>query len=88
MRGEAERGGMVHRSTDPYTWWEVNKKTHPILTKLACTYLSTPSSSVYSERLFSEAGLVYEKKRNRLDPTRAEKLVFLYHNLPNLKFDY
>lgn len=76
----------VHRSTNPYTWWEANKKTFPILTKLACTYLSTPSSSVYSERLFSEAGLVYEKKRNRLDPTRAEKLVFLHHKITICRF--
>lgn len=78
------------RKINPYEWWALstNKNRFPILSKLAKRYLITPASSVYSERLFSEAGLIYEEKRNRLAPERAEKIVFLHHNLPLLDFKY
>nr|CAH7731401.1 unnamed protein product [Callosobruchus chinensis]CAH7759600.1 unnamed protein product [Callosobruchus chinensis] len=36
----------------------------------------------------SEAGLVYENKRNRLLPKNAENLVFIHHNLPLVNYDY
>ena len=35
----------------------------------------------FSERLFSEAGNLYEQKRNRLLPKTVEKLLFLHYNL-------
>lgn len=78
------------RKINPYEWWALNtnKIRFPILSKLAKRFLITPASSVYSERLFSEAGLIYEEKRNRLAPERAEKIVFLHHNLPLLNFKY
>lgn len=78
----------IDRSQDPYAWWSFNSKKYPILTSLAKTFLSAPCSSVYSERLFSEAGLVYENKRNRLLSANAENLVFIHHNLPLLNFEY
>ncbi|KAF2885999.1 hypothetical protein ILUMI_20173 [Ignelater luminosus] len=64
----------IDRNRDPYSWWEANAKQYPNLTKFAKIYLSAPCSSVYSERLFSEVGLIYEDKRNRLLPLNAEKL--------------
>ncbi|GBP33236.1 Zinc finger BED domain-containing protein 4 [Eumeta japonica] len=78
------------RKINPYEWWALstNKNGFPILSKLAKRYLITPASSVYSERLFTEAGLLYEKKRNRLAPERAEKIVFLHLNLPLVDFKY
>lgn len=76
------------RDTNPFKWWAENKGHYPILHTLAAHYLSSPSSSVYSERLFSEAGNIYETKRSRLDPNRAVKLAFLHHNLPLINFDY
>ena len=39
---------------------------------------------MYSERLFSEFGDIYEAKRSRLLPSNAEKLLFLEHNYPRL----
>ena len=48
---------------------------------IAQQYLSTPASSVNSERLFSEAGNILEEKRSRLLPRNVEKLLFLHHNL-------
>ena len=62
------------------SWWNSNKKIH-----LSCQafkrYLSALPSSVYSERLFSEAGNLYENKQNRLLPKTSEKLLYLYHSL-------
>jgi len=43
--------------------------------------ITAPPSSVYSERLFSEMGQVYEKKRSRLRPELAESLSILHHNM-------
>lgn len=78
----------IDRDRNPYTWWAANAAQYPKLTKVAKIFLSAPSSSVYSERLSSEAGLVYEDKRNRLLPPNAEKLVFIHHNLPLVQYDY
>ena len=66
--------------TDPLDFWKLNKSTFPILSKLARKFLATPCSSVYSERLFSEFGNIYEDTRSRLLPERGEKLLFLHHN--------
>ena len=68
------------KEAEVLSWWNSNKKyTH--LAKFARRYLSAPPSSVYSKRLFSEAGNLYEQKRNRLLPITGEKLLFLQYNL-------
>jgi hypothetical protein len=53
----------------------------PLICQLARKLLAAPCSSVYSERLFSEMGLIYEKKRSCLRPDCAENLLFLHHNM-------
>jgi len=74
--------------SSPYTWWAANKDQFPVsLSKLASKYLSAPASSIYSERLFSEVGNVYEENRSKLLPENGEKLIFLHHNLPLLNFN-
>ena len=40
------------------------------------------AASVYSERLFSEFGNLYEDKRSRLLPRNSSKMLFLHHNYP------
>nr|XP_012224904.1 PREDICTED: zinc finger BED domain-containing protein 4-like [Linepithema humile] len=79
---------LIERIESPFLWWHDNRKILPILSKLAEKYLCIPANSVYSERLFSKAGIVYEKKRNRLLPDNGEKLIFLHHNLPLLNYQY
>ena len=61
-------------------WWATNKPRFPFLAKLAQRYLSAPPTSVPSKRLFSVAGDVYDEKRNRLSPERAETLLFIKSN--------
>ncbi len=72
----------------PYTWWVSNKKMYPNIFNIALKYLSPPSSSVYSERVFSEAGNISTEKRSRLAPHKADNILFLHHNLPKINFDY
>ncbi|XP_060878631.1 zinc finger BED domain-containing protein 4-like [Metopolophium dirhodum] len=45
---------------DPLSWWKINFESFPLIGNklLLQKYLSAPASSVYSERSFSEAGLV------------------------------
>ena len=72
----------------PYVWWHEKKHVYPNVFKVVLKYLSSPSSSVYSERVFSEAVNISTDKRSRLAPHKAENILFLHHNLPRLKFDY
>jgi hypothetical protein len=65
---------------DPFHWWSKNQKRFPQLAKIAQKYLSAPPSSVASERLFSGAGDVYDDKRNKLAPEKAEMLLFIKNN--------
>lgn len=78
----------LKRQEDPLLWWEKNQTCFPSLKNMVKKYLSAPATSVYSERLFSEAGNIYEEARSRLLPQNGEKLIFLHHNLKKLDFDY
>jgi len=78
----------IPHKENPLTWWAKNAAIYPELSKLARRYLSSPPSSIPSERMFSEAGIIYEERRNKLLPQNAEKLLFLHHNLPLLGFNY
>ena len=58
----------------------MGRKQSPFST--SCQIVSSaPPTSVSSERLFSGAGKIYDLKRNRLAPERAEILLFIKNNL-------
>lgn len=65
-------------------FWQMTS-LHPSLKELAKKYMCVPPATVFSERLFSTAGIICDSKRNRLDPERVKMLVFLKKNLPNYK---
>ncbi|KAF0532306.1 zinc finger bed domain-containing protein ricesleeper 2-like [Gigaspora margarita] len=56
----------VEEDTDPLDWWKVNKRTYPILSKLASDYLSVQATSIACEQAFSLASNTISKTRNRL----------------------
>ncbi|XP_037646582.1 zinc finger BED domain-containing protein 4-like [Sebastes umbrosus] len=70
----------IGRMEDPLLYWERQKCIYPNLYKLAVGFLCTSASSVPCERVFSKAGQVVSKKRNRLSPNTVEKLLFLNKN--------
>ena len=65
---------------EPLKWWRDNEKKFPILTILAKKYLAIPSSSVPSERLFSDAGQQITLLRNRLSSQSVDHVLFLKQN--------
>ena len=71
-----------------YLWWYQNKDRFPVLAQLAKRYLSAPPTSVPSERLFSVAGDIYDEKRNRLAPEKAEVLMFIKCNFHLINGNY
>ena len=52
---------------EPLSWWHAHSTEYPVLSKMAKDYLSVQASSVPCEQLFSLAGNVVSKKRNKLD---------------------
>ena len=66
----------------PLEYWKRSKDRFPALIPVARAFLSAPSTSVDSERLFSAAALVLNEKRNRLSAEKTEKLLFIKYNLP------
>nr|CAI5851396.1 unnamed protein product [Callosobruchus analis] len=82
---------IIDRNASPREWWKSNKKAFPNLALMASKFLSASASTIFSEQLFSEAGNVFESKRNRLSPENRGKLVSYstsyaqYFNLPFLQ---
>ena len=66
---------------NPLEYWKNNKQRYVILAALARKYLSAPPSSVASESLFSDAGIIDSNRRRCLLAERLEMLTFLKHNL-------
>jgi hypothetical protein len=56
----------AEESIQPLEWWKTHSTEYPNLSKLAIDYLSIQASSVPCEQLFSVAGQVLCKSRNRL----------------------
>jgi hypothetical protein len=81
--------GKEHRlMSDHRAWWRTQKHRLPTLQKYALKHLSAPATSVYSERIFSEAGQIYDNFCLRMTPENAESLLFVKRNLPLLQFQY
>lgn len=70
----------LDRRMDPLDWWRSREVVYPRLAKLARKNLSLVPTSVPSERVFSSAGEVLSKKRNRLSNKNVQKLVVLHGN--------
>ena len=73
---------------DPITYWKSNSHVFPNLAAVARRFLSTPPSSVDSERLFSTAGAICTDKRSRLSASKSAMLLFNKMGLDALNFNY
>ncbi len=72
------------RETDPIKWWVTEgKPSFPYLYEAAIKHLVCPATSVPSERVFSTAGEVLSKKRNRLGSECANMIITLHSNMRN-----
>ena len=58
-------------------WWKDHGPIYPHLLQVAKCILCIPASSVPSERLFSKAGELVNKKRSALKPANVDKILFL-----------
>ncbi|XP_058750554.1 uncharacterized protein LOC131623560 [Vicia villosa] len=61
--------------------WNLKESLAPKLQSIALKLLSQPTSSSSAERNWSTYGFIHSLKRNRLNPKRAEDLVFVHTNL-------
>ncbi|KAL8248797.1 hypothetical protein R6Q59_005665, partial [Mikania micrantha] len=77
----ALKGCEVNDDTfDPANWWETYGNSTPNLKRIAMRILSLTTSSSGCERNWSTFEGVHTKKRNRLDPTKLNDLVFVQFN--------
>lgn len=62
-------------------WWKRNSFLFPNLAKVARVYLAIPASNTTSERVFSMAGHIIQKRRTNLSPQNVDKILFVHFNL-------
>nr|XP_023652339.1 zinc finger BED domain-containing protein 1-like [Paramormyrops kingsleyae] len=67
-------------SDDPAAWWWNQRMTYPLMSNIAFSYLCVQASSTPSERVFSTAGDTICAERSRIQPEKADMLIFLNKN--------
>lgn len=63
-----------------HVWWDLHGSSAPELQSVAVKVLSQSPSSSPTERSWSDYDYIKNKRRNRLLPATAEKLVYVYRN--------
>ena len=72
----------IDRKSCPIKWWNnIGRNQFPFLFAAAKKYLCMPATSVASERIFSRAGAILNKKRSALDKQHANMLITLNTNM-------
>jgi len=71
----------ITKDVDMMEFWKDNRALLPQLFKVACRILCVPASSSASERVFSTAGRLLEKRRTNLSPDSTNSLLFLHSNM-------
>ncbi|KAK9288101.1 hypothetical protein L1049_016548 [Liquidambar formosana] len=69
------------RGLDPKAWWMVYGAAAPLLQNIALKLLGQLCSSSCCERNWSTYSFIHSMKRNKIQPQRAEDLVFVHTNL-------
>ena len=71
----------------PLEWWRLHHTDYPHIWKVAERILAIPATSAPSERVFSSAANIVDKKRVRLKPENVDLLVFLRGNKDFVDWD-
>ena len=71
----------VQKDVEMIDFWRDNRAVLPQLYKVACRVLCVPDSSAASERVFSTAGRLLEKRWTNLNPDSTNSLLFLHSNI-------
>lgn len=66
---------------DPKSWWLNHGASTPMLQQIALKLLGQPCSSSCCERNWSTYSFINSMKRNKIQPGRAEDLVYVHNNL-------
>ena len=75
-------GALTNRwALQPLVWWQYHGSTFPTLQTLSLKLLGQPCSSSYTEGNWSTYKFIHSLKRNKMVPTHAEDLVYVYSNL-------
>ena len=69
------------RSEIFYLWWDANGGSCPELQYVARLVLAHPASASICERINSEFAFIKDRRRNKLQHEKANKLVAIFHNL-------
>lgn len=80
---KSERGQPMYTNdqySNPLQWWRGHVEKYPNIWKLASIILAIPATSAPSERVFSTAANIINKKRVRLKPETLDALIFLRGN--------
>ena len=70
----------ISHKDNPFCWWKGSSCRFPCLSILAKKFLAIPATSTSTERVFSIAGIVVDRKRCALTPEMVDALVFLHKN--------
>ena len=81
FRKASDLPSFACKKTSPLTWWRAHATLYPSLANLARIVLGVPGSQIECERIFSLAGLLTSRLRNRMSPERLDDIVFLSKNL-------
>ncbi|OWZ12562.1 hypothetical protein PHMEG_00014250 [Phytophthora megakarya] len=76
----SEETKRLYKPYTPLSWRSTRQTTYQLIAPLAKRLFCIPTSSAASERSWSIHGFIHSKRRNRLNATRAKKLVFVYTN--------
>ena len=66
--------------SNPLDMWAKRERDYPHVAKLARRVLAIPATQAQSERMFSSAGMIVNKRRSQLDPENVGLMVFLRSN--------
>jgi hypothetical protein len=70
-----------YQAMNPKQFWAVfGNTTYPLLAQVALRVFQVPTSSAASERVWKVFSFIHSKRRNRLKPSKVEKLAYIYIN--------